>query len=345
MLEKNKLYRGKMEDLILQIDDNSVNVILTDPPYLYLKNQKLDVPFDENIFFDNAKRVLKNNGFIVLFGRGTSFYRWNTMLADLGFIFKEEMIWDKGHCTSPLMPISRVHETVSIYTKKNGTINKVKIPYLEMKKHNIDGIITDIKRLRTTFSNSKSLNAVLNFLETNIRDKSDFWNANNISISSDIYKEDRCVSVFRSFKNGLNEKTIIRTDFSSPNNPRRGITSEPLKPTGNRCVNVAQSIEFGLNEKTIIKETRDHYSAIHPTQKPIRLLERLLQLVLPKNVEKPVVLDAFAGSASTLIAGVNLCCDVIGFEKEEEYYNSGNERFLAHLEAKKKEVIQTEFSF
>ena len=31
-----------------------------------------------------------------MFGRGESFYRWNTILADLKFTFKEEIIWDKS---------------------------------------------------------------------------------------------------------------------------------------------------------------------------------------------------------------------------------------------------------
>ena len=223
MLEKNKVYHGKMEDLITQIDDDSVDLICTDPPYLYLKKQKLDKPFDEEVFFINAKRVLKKNGFIVLFGRGASFYRWNTKLNELGFVFKEEFIWNKGYCTSPLMPISRVHETVSIFTKKSGKINKVKVPYLEMKAHDINAIITDIKRIRTTFSNAKSMTAVLDFLENNNRNTSDSWKANNLSISSEITKEDRNVSVARSIEFGLNEKSIIRTDLIEPRNPRRGI--------------------------------------------------------------------------------------------------------------------------
>ncbi|MDR2835948.1 MAG: hypothetical protein LBV69_07130 [Bacteroidales bacterium] len=58
-----------------KIEDNSIDCILTDPPYLYLKNQKLDRKFDEQLFFEQAKRVLKKDGFIVIFGRGTSFYR------------------------------------------------------------------------------------------------------------------------------------------------------------------------------------------------------------------------------------------------------------------------------
>jgi len=326
MIEINKIYNQDCLEGLKNIPSESVDIVLTDPPYLYLKNQKLDRPFDEDIFFSEIKRVLKKDGFIVMFGRGTSFYRWNTKLADLGFKFKEEFIWDKGYCTSPLMPISRIHETISIHTKKNGTINKVKVPYLQIKKYNIISILDDIRRMRSILHNPKSLIAVENFLRNNIRDTSDSWKPNHISISSKITKEDRCVSVARSMVNGCNEKSIIRTDFKSPNNPRKGITAEPYEPSGDRCCNIMQSIHLGLNEKSIIKEPRDHYTAIHPTQKPIRLLERLLRLVLPNNIDHPLVIDPFSGSASSLIAAANLGCNYIGFEIDKEYFDKSIER-------------------
>ena len=138
-MELNKIYNEDCLIGIKRIHDNSVDCILTDPPYLYLKNQKLDRPFDEQALFSEFKRVLKPTGFVVMFGRGTSFYRWNTVLASLGFEFKEEIIWNKSYCSSPLMALSRVHETVSIHSRK-GVINKVKVPYLEMKGHDLDAI-------------------------------------------------------------------------------------------------------------------------------------------------------------------------------------------------------------
>jgi len=314
--------------LMQTLSDESIDVICIDPPYLYLKGQKLERPFNEQKFFEECKRVLTKNGFIVMFGRGVSFYRWNTILADLGFTFKEEIIWNKSHCTSPLMALSRVHETVSIFTKGKGTINKVKVPYLEMKSHDLDSVIGDVKRMRSILKNPKSLQAVQSFLENNVRDESDSWNKNMLSISSNITKEQREVSVARSFKDGLNEKSIIRTDYFEPNNPRKGITAEPLKPTGDRCVNVAQSICFGLNEKSIIKQVRDHYSAIHPTQKPVRLLERLLALVIPKDKESKdiTVLDPFGGSFSTMEAVYNMGMQGISTEIDKEYFEAGKER-------------------
>lgn len=288
--------------LMAQMEDESVDVILTDPPYLYLKNQKLEREFDEQLFFSECKRVLTKNGFIVLFGRGTSFYRWNTILDDLDFVFKEEIIWNKSHGTSPLMPLSRVHETVSIHCKGKGKITKVKVPYLEMKQHDIDSVIADVKRFKTVFSNAKSLEAVKTFLENNLRNTEDEWEAN--------------------------EKTIIRTDrISDPKFTKYGINADKRK-SGDRCVNIMQSMEFGLNEKSIIKQVRNHYKAIHPTEKPVRILERLLALVIPQDKPKSdvVVLDPFGGSFSTMEAVHNMGLQGISYEIDKEYFEAGKQR-------------------
>ena len=366
-----QLYNADNLEVMANLPDESIDVICIDPPYLYLKNQKLERPFDETKFFTECKRLLTKKGFIILFGRGTSFYRWNTILDGLGFVFKEEIIWDKSYVSSPLMPMSRIHETVSILTKKEGVINKVKIPYLEMKGHDIDSIVTDIKRLKTTFKNTKSLNAVLEFLENN-KVPTDKDNVISTSISSVIKTQDRCASVMAGIQNGLNEKSIIRTDREKEltNNKeivasnktkggdrcvdvmqsiQNGLNEKSIirtdryncetftkyntiatqdKQTGDRCVNVMQSIQFGFNEKTIIKHSRDHYKTIHPTQKPVRLLERLLALVIPKDKPRNeiVVADFFAGSMSCMEAVHNMGMRGIATEIDEEYFEKGKQR-------------------
>lgn len=331
-MEQNKIYNGDCIIEMQKLANESVDCILTDPPYLYLKNQKLDRPFDEQAFFNEAKRVLKKNGFVVLFGRGTSFYRWNCILADLGFTFKEEFIWDKGYNTSPLMAISRVHETISIYTKK-GKIKKVKVPYLEMKGHDIGSIVTDIKRLKTTFKNTKSLDAVLNFLENNKIEWTEPTTKYRATTRGEYSERDRCVCVLKGIKEGMNEKTIIRTDRYDTDKFTKHAVNADKRKSGDRCVDVMQSISFGQNEKSIIKQGREHYGTIHPTQKPPRLLERLLALV---SKEGDIVLDPFSGSGSTAIACINSNRKYIGFEIDEEYYNASIER----IQSKQKEVKQ-----
>ena len=369
MMNNLQLYNADNLEIMATLPDESIDVICIDPPYLYLKNQKLERPFDEQRFFTECKRLLTKKGFIVMFGRGTSFYRWNTILDGLGFVFKEEVIWNKSYVSSPLMPISRIHETVSILTKKEGGINKVKVPYLEMKGHDIDSIVTDIKRMKSALKNTKSLNAVLEFLENN-KVPTDKDNVISTSISSVIKTQDRCASVMAGIQNGLNEKSIIRTDrhncetFTKYNtiatqdkqtgdrcvdvmqsiqfglneksiirtdkgkeHTSRIITSGSTNDR-DRCVNVMQSIQFGFNEKTIIKQARDHYNTIHPTQKPVRLLERLLALVIPKDKPRNeiVVADFFAGSMSCMEAVYNMGMKGIATEIDQEYFQAGKQR-------------------
>jgi site-specific DNA-methyltransferase (adenine-specific) len=285
-MERIKLFNEDNLEVMKRLPDESIDVICIDPPYLYLKNQKLERPFDEHKFFSECRRLLTQNGFIVMFGRGESFYRWNTILSELKFTFKEEIVWDKSNITSPLMNISRVHESISIFCKGNIQINKVKVNYLEMKSHNVESIIQDLKRFRSVFSNAKNMIAVLDFIENGFARK-DF--------------KDREVNKFN-----LHGKM----------------------KDGDRCVTAINSFENGLNEKTIIKQVRDHYSAIHPTQKPVRLLERLLALVIPESKprEKIVVADFFGGSMSCMEAVHNMGMKGIACEIDQEYFEKGKER-------------------
>lgn len=336
-----QLYNADNLEVMATLADESIDVICIDPPYLYLKNQKLERPFDEPKFFAECKRLLTKNGFIVMFGRGTSFYRWNTILDGLGFVFKEEVIWDKSYVSSPLMPMSRIHETISILTKKEGGINKVKVPYLEMKGHDIDSIVTDIKRLKTTFKNTKSLNAVLEFLENNkvptdtpVRTDKGAEFKRGVSITKGGNQLDRCVNVMQSIQFGLNEKSIIKGNIYEYNsverkhNEENNVVANKGLQNGDRCVYVMSNISNGLNEKTIIKQARDHYNTIHPTQKPVRLLERLLALVIPKDKPRNeiVVADFFAGSMSCMEAVHNMGMRGIATEIDEEYFEKGKQR-------------------
>jgi DNA (cytosine-5-)-methyltransferase len=205
-----------------------------------------------------------------------------------------------------------------------------------MKRHNIDSIVTDIKRLKTTFKNTKSLNAVLEFLEKNkiptetpIRTdrERELTNNKEIVASNKTKGGDRCVDVMQFIQYGLNEKSIIRNYEDKTFERKHKITADKTKDA-DRCVNVIQGIGFGLNEKTIIKQARDHYNTIHPTQKPVRLLERLLALVIPKDKPRNeiVVADFFAGSMSCMEAVYNMGMKGIATEIDQEYFQAGKQR-------------------
>ena len=56
---------------------------------------------------------------------------------------------------------------------------------------------------------------------------------------------------------------------------------------------------------------------IHPTQKPVKLLEKLIKIFTD---EGDVVIDPVAGSGTTLIAANNLKRKAIGFEIKKDFY-------------------------
>ena len=68
---------------------------------------------------------------------------------------------------------------------------------------------------------------------------------------------------------------------------------------------------------------------IHPTQKPQKLLARL---ILASSDEDDIVLDPFMGGGSTALACINNKRNYIGFEIEQEYY----EKSLSYMDSNSK---------
>lgn len=67
---------------------------------------------------------------------------------------------------------------------------------------------------------------------------------------------------------------------------------------------------------------------VHPTQKPLELLEYLIKTYTNEN---DLVLDNCAGSGSTLIAARRTNRNWIGIEKDENYFNIANQRLQQEL--------------
>lgn len=63
---------------------------------------------------------------------------------------------------------------------------------------------------------------------------------------------------------------------------------------------------------------------IHPTQKPIKLYQWLLDKYAKKGQR---ILDTHLGSGSSAIAAHYFGCDFVGIELDEDYYKAAKERF------------------
>lgn len=92
------------------------------------------------------------------------------------------------------------------------------------------------------------------------------------------------------------------------------------------CVRIMKE---GVIEESLITVSQEKTkNSIHPTQKPVRLLERLLALVIPKDKPRNevVVADFFAGSMSCMEAVHNMGMKGIATEIDQEYFEKGKQR-------------------
>ncbi len=80
------------------------------------------------------------------------------------------------------------------------------------------------------------------------------------------------------------------------------------------------------------KDTK--YEKIHPTQKPVELLERLIELFTD---EGDIVIDPVCGSGSTIIAALNKNRKGFGFEIKKDFYKKAKEWEEKEI-LKKKEI-------
>ncbi len=70
-------------------------------------------------------------------------------------------------------------------------------------------------------------------------------------------------------------------------------------------------------------KSHDPNNSVHPTQKPVALLEYLIKTY---TLENETVLDFTMGSGSAGVAAKNLSRKFIGIEKDEKYFNIAKER-------------------
>ena len=70
---------------------------------------------------------------------------------------------------------------------------------------------------------------------------------------------------------------------------------------------------------------------IHPTQKPVPLLEQLISIFTDKN---DVVIDPCAGSGTTLLAAANMGRKAYGFEIKKNFFKQANEKVLVNYQPK-----------
>ena len=79
------------------------------------------------------------------------------------------------------------------------------------------------------------------------------------------------------------------------------------------------------------RDSSKEYPKIHPTQKPVNVLKRLIEIFTDPG---DVVIDPVAGSGSTLRAAAELGRSCYGFEVSKEFYEKAQKEMLANIQEK-----------
>lgn len=122
----NNILHGDCLDLMKYIPDNSVDMILCDPPFGITSRNKWDKVIQMDKMWEEYRRITKPNSAIVLFAQGIFSARLILSAED---IFRYDFVWRKnktrGHLNANKQPL-RNHENILVFYKNQPTYNPQK---------------------------------------------------------------------------------------------------------------------------------------------------------------------------------------------------------------------------
>lgn len=128
------------------------------------------------------------------------------------------------------------------------------------------------------------------------------------------------------------DKKTLKNMFETKDYDRFGVVDKRKtvnNPTtnkehiGNDITRVRNADDGYRNPKSVLKINKDINSNVHPTQKPVALMEYLIKTYTNEN---ETVLDFTMGSGTTGVACKNLNRNFIGIELDKKYFEIAKER-------------------
>ena len=124
-----KLILGDSVDKLKELDDNSIDSIVTDPPYgLSFMGKKWDYDVPSQEIFEECLRVLKPGGHLLSFAGSRTYHRMAVRVEDAGFEIRDQIMWIYGSGFPKSMNIGKAMDKVQgnereVVGKKGGKID------------------------------------------------------------------------------------------------------------------------------------------------------------------------------------------------------------------------------
>lgn len=292
----NKIHNFDNAAILAQIPDNSIDAVITDPPYeLGFMGNKWDlsgIAYDVELWKEHL-RVLKSGGYLLAFSSSRTYHRMAVAIEDAGFEIRDQIQWLYGSgfpkSKSHLKP---AHEPICV-ARKAGKLSPLNIDDARIE---VDWNIDPAKR-----KNGKKPSQTLNTYGKDTR--TEVWHQNPKGrIPSNVILDETTAGILdaqtgtllsgggnRTHKkhyNSRSDEKVFGGGFSGS-----GFTTPNYNDIGGAS-------RFFYVAKASPSE-RDGIT--HPTVKPIKLISQLVKIYTSEN---DIVFDGYGGSGTTAV-----CCN------------------------------------
>lgn len=303
-MEQIQLLQGDCLELMKDIPDGSIDMILCDLPYGTIKGMQIDgykargdnaTAWDEKLnttfLFSEYERILRENGICILFSQEpyTSEIRRH---QTANFEFAYPLIWKKDHFANALIskkaPVS-YFEDITVFFKKydRQCLNPLRQYFSDVLAFIGAESCKDVNK---ALGHRRAEHCFyIDSMQFGLCTESTYQELNDrfhIDKMEGFKPFSECEAIYKSF----------RRTFNLP---------EGQKFTGN------------------VLEFKKDYQGFHPTQKPVALLEHLVNTYTNPG---DLVLDNCMGSGSTGVACVNTGRRFIGIELDKGYFEIAEKR-------------------
>lgn len=304
-----QLMQGDCLEMMKEIESGSVDMILTDPPYGTVKGvgdgnvshgMKGKTKWDETIshkeMLNECNRILRTNGALLLFSQDP--YTSKLITDTHGNLpFSYRYTWKKDHFANSLIakkaPVNYT-EDVCVFFKKYDTLNQH--PLREYSRKLMSDNNTNLKKINADLGHRR-------FEHFAYTDSTQFGLCTEKTYLQflDFYK----VKEFKPYSDLVEIDKRFAKRFA-------------------KRFNLPEGQKFKSN----VLEYKKDYTGLHPTQKPVALMEDLIKIY---TNEGETVLDFTAGSFTTGVACVNLNRKFIGIELDKDYFDIGVNRIKERI--------------
>ena len=293
IIETNKIYNMDCIDFMQSLPDNSVDLIISDPPYYKAINETWDKQWkteDEYLkwceeWFNECVRILKNTGSFYCYGNFDILTKQKDRIFDKQLVFRQNITLSKGlraiagRTSDKLRMFPTASEYLLFYVKQNeDSYLENDVNHYELRKYFLDA-------MKESGYNRTSLNNKLGHrkAEHTFYTKEQWWIP-----TEDVYLElQQIMNLPKTYREIVDWFISNRFTFNLPT----GITDV--------WDFIPDKIRYG-----------------HKTQKPYDITERLVKA---SSNEGDLVYIPFAGLGSEIVACENLNRKWIATETNKQY--------------------------